>query len=299
MNQNKSQFWKGKGFYLALALVVAGAALASFLAIDSMMTRLQTDSGQNARIDGEETIPWDEQNTPAETKQDDVPVNSESSKESAQPAVSSSGGSSASSQPPQPASAAAQAESTAQPAPQTPSYVSPLNGQPLQAFSGDNLVYNQTLEDWRTHNGLDLAAGQNEQVKSPMAATVTKAEDEDALWGGVVELQAADGTLVRLCGLSRVYVKEGEQIEQGKAVGLLGQVPCEAELERHLHVECLQDGAYVDPAALLGIDVSSMAASAGQAQATAAPAASDALSAPVQSEAAAPAAGESTDQPQA
>ena len=39
MNRNtKSQrFWQGKGFYLALALVVAGAALTSFLAINGMV----------------------------------------------------------------------------------------------------------------------------------------------------------------------------------------------------------------------------------------------------------------------
>ena len=41
MNQKKGHFWNGKGFYLALTLVIAGAAMASFLAIDSMMTKLQ------------------------------------------------------------------------------------------------------------------------------------------------------------------------------------------------------------------------------------------------------------------
>ena len=40
-NRHAKDFWKGKGFYLALALVIAGAATASFLAINSMMSRMQ------------------------------------------------------------------------------------------------------------------------------------------------------------------------------------------------------------------------------------------------------------------
>ena len=27
----------------------------------------------------------------------------------------------------------------------------------MQAFSGDELVFNDTMKDWRTHNGMDLA----------------------------------------------------------------------------------------------------------------------------------------------
>ena len=42
-NQESKSFWKGKGFYLALTLVIAGAATASFLAINSMMDKLGAD----------------------------------------------------------------------------------------------------------------------------------------------------------------------------------------------------------------------------------------------------------------
>lgn len=252
MNQKKGHFWNGKGFYLALTLVIAGAAMASFLAIDSMMTKLQPEStAPQTHIDGEETTPWDGKSTPTEKKQEDVPVTSSSS---AQPSASSSSSNSASSQEqPQP-SATEQPASAEQPVPQGPRYISPMNGQVLQAFSGDELVYNQTLEDWRTHNGLDLQGLQNDNVASPMKATVVKVDKDDPLWGGLVELQGEDGIIVRLCGLDSVYVQKGQALEQGAAVGLLGTIPCEGALERHLHVECLQDEKYVDPAPLLGID---------------------------------------------
>ena len=41
-NQESKSFWKGKGFYLALTLVIAGAATASFLAINSMPVMAQS-----------------------------------------------------------------------------------------------------------------------------------------------------------------------------------------------------------------------------------------------------------------
>ena len=242
MNQHQSRsFWKGKGFYLALTLVVAGAAMASFLAINTMMNKLQTESTSQP-LDGEETTSWDTAQKPVDTKKEDVPV---------APASSSAAQSTAASQPP---ASSAPSESTVpveQPAPQTPPYVSPLSGKTLQAFSGDELVYNETLKDWRTHNGLDITGGENTGIHAPMNATVQKVSAEDPRWGGVVEL--SDGSLtVRLCGLKEIRVKEGDAVEQGKTIAQLAEVPCESALAGHLHVECEKDGKLVDPASYFG-----------------------------------------------
>ncbi len=83
-NQESKSFWKGKGFYLALTLVIAGAATASFLAINSMMDKLGADPAP--QIQGEEDIPWqEEQHTPVEEKQEDVPVAPTSPSSSSKP----------------------------------------------------------------------------------------------------------------------------------------------------------------------------------------------------------------------
>ena len=42
--------------------------------------------------------------------------------------------------------------------------VSPLEGEVLTAFSMDELVYNPTLEDWRTHNGIDISAALGDKM---------------------------------------------------------------------------------------------------------------------------------------
>ena len=167
-NQESKSFWKGKGFYLALTLVIAGAATASFLAINSMMDKL--GAAPAPQIQGEEDIPWqEEQHTPVEEKQEDVPVapTSPSSSSKPQNTVSSAPSSS-------PASSAPAAPASSQPA-QTPSFASPRAGATLQAFSGDELVFNDTMKDWRTHNGMDLAGAAGDAVTAPTCAVVARA----------------------------------------------------------------------------------------------------------------------------
>ena len=51
--KQKHPFWKGKAVYAALGLVVAGAALASFLAINSMMVKLGTADSAHSGVSSE------------------------------------------------------------------------------------------------------------------------------------------------------------------------------------------------------------------------------------------------------
>ena len=120
-----------------------------------------------------------------------------------------------------------------------------------QSFTGDELVYNETMGDWRTHNGIDVVSKFGGAVFSPSAGEVKLAQTDDALWGGVIEVQSGDVTL-RFCGLDEVFVKEGDTLVQGDSIGVAGEVPAEAAAGAHLHVECMQGGQYIDPAKLFG-----------------------------------------------
>ena len=95
----------------------------------------------------------------------------------------------------------------------------------MQGFSGDELVYNETMQDWRTHNGLDIRGSMNMGVQAPANGTVT-AVYEDPQWGGVVEIECQD-VMVRLCGLDRIKCKAGDTVEMGKTIALLGDIPAE------------------------------------------------------------------------
>ena len=233
-------FWRGKGFYVALTLIVACSMLASFLAIDTMIDSLGADPGSE-EITGEEDIVWQLEDTPIENKQESVPVEpSSSASQSSKPSSS------------QPASSAASAASEApqqpaeQPAVQEPLRVWPVSGEVTAAFSGDELVFNETMQDWRTHNGTDLAAEEGDSVAAPVSGTV-KSVSEDGRWGGVVEIEAQDGALVRLCGVQDVKTAEGQSVEAGAELGTVGEIASESAQDAHIHIEVLQNDEYTDP----------------------------------------------------
>lgn len=233
------RFMRAKGFYLALAACVLAAAVSSAWAIRSITKNL---------IGGEQSAPQEEQQwelpeTPVQNPAKDVPV-----EPTAPPASSSaSSGSASASGSQQPRSTpAAPTEPPASPA---PAFVPPVSGQTLAGFSGDELVYSETLGDWRTHNGIDLAANTGDRVRCARAGTVS-AVYEDGLWGRVVDV-TADGVTFRYTGLDEVEVSVQQQVAMGDTLGTVGECVAEAALPSHLHLEVLKDGAWVDPAAYL------------------------------------------------
>ena len=233
------RFMRAKGFYLALAACVLAAAVSSAWAIRSITQNL---------IGGEESAPkeepqWELPETPVQNPAKDVPV--EPTAPPASSSASSGSVSASGSQPPQ-STPAAPTEPPASPA---PAFVPPVSGQTLAGFSGDELVYSETLGDWRTHNGIDLAADAGDEVRCARAGTVS-AVYEDGLWGRVVEV-TADGVTFRYTGLGEVAVSAQQTVAMGDTLGTVGECVAEAALDSHLHLEVLKDGAWVDPAGYL------------------------------------------------
>ena len=120
-------------------------------------------------------------------------------------------------------------------------------GKILNGYSGDELVYNKTLGDWRTHNGIDYAAKAGEAVPAPVAGSVVLA-GSDGSWGPTVAIKDDAGRIWRLCGVASPKVKEGDIVAAGQTLGKVGSVGCECAEEDHIHLEVKQGDAYLDPA---------------------------------------------------
>ena len=56
--------------------------------------------------------------------------------------------------------------------------VTPVHGEVLMAFSMDELTYNPTMEDWRTHDGMDIEAASGTTVLAACNGTVHSVEDD-------------------------------------------------------------------------------------------------------------------------
>lgn len=128
-------------------------------------------------------------------------------------------------------------------------FVPPLSNDVVQPYSGNKLVYSETLRLWRTHNGTDFGGDIGQEVRAAGAGTVLSVT-EDVLWGGIVEIEHGGGIISRYCGVT-ASVKKGDGVTVGQAIGTLSAIPSEAE-NTHLHFEILQNGKYVDPMSFIG-----------------------------------------------
>ena len=137
--------------------------------------------------------------------------------------------------------------------PAAPVFMMPVaGGELLKAFSAGALVYNQTMGDWRVHNGVDFGGSAGNSVVAVADGTVTAVYD-DSFWGTVVEIDHGNGVTAKYCGFNKdtLEIKKGATVEGGALLGYLGTIPCEKSDLSHLHFEVIKNGTNIDPEAYL------------------------------------------------
>lgn len=255
------KFLRDKGFALALAACVLAAAIAGIWAVRAIRGELEkewqslsepdstagVDEGLNETEDANE---WEQQTTQAANSLANVPRTEQPARSGSQAASSrasgASSGSSGVSEPRELQTGSAPASSSAARA-----STQPALGHILNAYSGDELVYNKTMGDWRTHNGTDYACEQGETVASPVAGTVVEAGKADGNWGEVIAIKDGKGRVWRLCGITGQKVKKGATVTVGQPLGKAGEIAAECAEDSHIHIEVTQGDEYLDPARLI------------------------------------------------
>ncbi len=236
-------FFAGKGFYIVLFLCVATIGITAWTmltgqenaaepAIDS-----QTLSEQAEGI-GEKSSETVAVPVPEDPIEEAAPVAALEKTEPIQEIAPVS---------PQPDSAAG---AVPQPKEETvPVYfIRPVAGEIENPYSMEALQYNRTMRDWRTHDGIDIAAELGSQVKSVADGSVEKVYADDAMGTTVVLLHSG--------GLRSVYsnlaesptVSEGEAVAGGSVIGSVGTTALSEVGEvTHLHFAMSLNGKSVDP----------------------------------------------------
>lgn len=232
------RFFSGKGFYVALAVclvAVCGVAVVTFV---------NAVPGLSKKGTGTTTAPTTARTT--SLQQVGKPVTNVPDDRTAAPTSART-------------TTAATAATTAGPA---ELFVLPLTNEVTQGYSDGKQVFSQTMNDWRTHDGVDFKGEKGQAVKAIADGTVSSIAS-DPLWGSTVTIDHGYGIEARYCGVTVTGLKQGQAVKAGAIIGTLSEIPCEIVEGAHLHLEVLVNDEYTDPVEAIGRDVKTAATTTG------------------------------------
>ncbi len=129
----------------------------------------------------------------------------------------------------------------------------PIDGEIIAPCSVDELVFCDSMQDWRTHNGTDIAAKIGAPVKAAESGKVSQVYQDDQL--GVVVVLDHGNNISSLYGnlQSLDFIQVGTEVQKGDIIGGIGDSGIlEASSGPHLHFEVMSNGEYVDPEDMVG-----------------------------------------------
>jgi murein DD-endopeptidase MepM/ murein hydrolase activator NlpD len=129
--------------------------------------------------------------------------------------------------------------------PPTAGFIQPLQGR-ISSLFGHRRFFNGQARN--PHSGLDIAAPTGSEIRAPAAAEVTLVDD---LYynGKTIFLDHGQGLITMYCHLSESLVTEGERVEQGEVIGLVGATG--RVTGPHLHWSVSLNGYRVDPQSMM------------------------------------------------
>ena len=238
-------FISGKGFYLVVLICVAAIALSGYYLVRGVWydeTLDQPASGSAAIYEQPTANPGSQATA--------RPSAGPTARPSAQPAIQSTPAPTAqpTAQPTASPDPVLTAPPSAQPTPAALVFTWPVNGSIIADYSVEALAYSETMGDWRTHDGLDLAVSLGTKVMATAAGTVSALYPDDFM-GTVVEIDHGNGLISRYANLAETpTVKVGDGVKTGTVIGSVGATAAaESGLPAHLHFSLYLNGDPVDP----------------------------------------------------
>ena len=129
-----------------------------------------------------------------------------------------------------------------------PVFDMPTIGNVSKTFSIDALVWSNTMEDYRTHNGIDVCASLGEGVMAAADGIVTEVYVHPLMGNTVVIAHDGDAMTVYQNLADEIPVSAGERVKRGEVIGAVGEsAMIEIAEEPHLHFEIFVGSDRVDP----------------------------------------------------
>ena len=131
---------------------------------------------------------------------------------------------------------------------------SPVAGQEVFGYSMEALSYNQTTRDWRTHNGVDIAAEAGTEVMAAADGEVYTTYEDESL-GYTVVIRHEGGYTTHYSSLGEdIRVQAGDVVKMGQVIGTVGATALvETVLGPHVHFSVTYQDVPMDPAEFLAL----------------------------------------------
>ena len=124
----------------------------------------------------------------------------------------------------------------------------PLNGEIQKMYSLDKVIYSKTLEQWKTHDGIDISADEGTEVKSIEKGVVDSIQN-DSFYGTTIQIEHKSGYRSVYCNLDEnVYVSVGDSVIKGQKIGKVGNTSIGEYLDDpHLHFMLYLNDESINP----------------------------------------------------
>lgn len=254
-------FMSGKGFYAVLAVCLVGAGAAAWTAVDRTVDRIDENNKKIVEKSSSEEVKmpsWDfDEAEKTGKKKEDVKIeNKESSSKPEEKSKEAEAKKEKKTESKEEKKEAKpnnkQSEKTLRPQPLI--FVMPVEGNIIANFSNGKLVKDPTLNEWKTHNGVDIKAPVGANVVSAAEGKIEKIH-KDKLWGNIIEISHRDGTVAFYCGVEPVSgIKEGISVSGNQPIGKVINIPCEISSEPHIHFAMKKENNWIDPLKHMGIE---------------------------------------------
>ena len=246
-----SSLFGGMGFYIALLVCVFAAGVVGYFAL---LNSNEPEPQQDVVLTMEPSDPGPAQSVSLPEEEPAQPVLSDETLEVQRPTLQPIKDLEPEPEAPAPSAAPDPEPETEPVTAQEPMVVvSPLAGETVAVFSVEELIYDATLGDWRTHDGIDIQAPAGTAVAAAAAGTVLSVEEDHRL-GTTIVVDHHNGCLTTYASLQPdTEVLAGDSVSAGAIIGAVGNTSLsEAGLGAHLHFAVSMDGEPVNPTELLG-----------------------------------------------
>lgn len=241
-NGGFARFMSGRGFYAALALCLVGAVAAAWITVDRTIGSINEEkdvpieeTAEDEYTPGESVFDSEDVDEPKDdVKVEEEPAAEEPEEETIAPETNE--------------------DETFSLFNKEQKFSMPVSGNVVKNYSAGELVKFDSLNEWRTHDGIDIEAAVGTDVLAAGDGKVLRVWN-DPLWGNCIEIEHDDGVTSIYCGLAaETPVAQGDEVEAGTVIGTVGETNlAEIGENSHLHFGMKKDGAYIDPAEKLGL----------------------------------------------